>query len=321
MLSLERLLEGLDVTVAPFELCPLDAGARLDVAPAADALLHYALAGTGSLRFANGETQALAANSVVIVPPRCRHALEVVPLESAAPRQGVRCVTARGFDGPGAEPRQGLLLACSRLGATYRQSGSLFRYLDRPLVQSLDRDDPLVNALASLLAEQRRPGAGAGMLVRALMQQVLVLILRRYCESGECRLPWLSALEDPRLGRALTAIFERSAEPHSLESLAAIAGMSRSSFAAHFHAAFDRSPMDLLREVRLRLAAQLLLTSELPVKAMAVRVGYDSRSHFSRAFKQFFGCAPAEYRSRPRRPSEPVVQSPAVEARRGIKTV
>ena len=55
--------------------------------------------------------------------------------------------------------------------------------------------------------------------------------------------------------------------------------------------------MDLLRELRLRRAAQMLKSSQAPVKAVAQAVGYGSRSYFSRAFKAFYGIDPAAYRA------------------------
>ena len=94
-------------------------------------------------------------------------------------------------------------------------------------------------------------------------------------------------------------MLEAPGESHTLESLAKIAGMSRSSFSEHFAATFGVSPMELLRETRLRRAAQLLRTSDRPIKTIAAEVGFSSRSHFSRAFKSFTGSEPTQYRARP----------------------
>ena len=75
--------------------------------------------------------------------------------------------------------------------------------------------------------------------------------------------------------------------------------MSRGAFAEHFREAFGRTPIDSLREIRLRRAAQLLTATDLPVKTIASRVGFESRSYFSRAFKDFAGIDPAGYRANP----------------------
>ena len=77
------------------------------------------------------------------------------------------------------------------------------------------------------------------------------------------------------------------------------AGMSRSAFAQRFKATFGRSAMDFLKELRLQRAAQLLPTTRRPIKSIADHVGFDSRSHFSRSFTDFFGTAPADFRNAP----------------------
>jgi AraC family transcriptional activator of mtrCDE len=72
--------------------------------------------------------------------------------------------------------------------------------------------------------------------------------------------------------------------------------MSRATFIRHFEKSFKRTPMDYLRDVRLRRAAQLLQVSSLPVDSIAGKVGYASRSHFTKAFHNQFGVSPADFR-------------------------
>jgi transcriptional regulator GlxA family with amidase domain len=92
-------------------------------------------------------------------------------------------------------------------------------------------------------------------------------------------------------------VLERPAHPHSVQTLAVAAGMSRTSFAERFAAAFGRSPLDFVRRVRLRDAARLLATTALPVKLVAASVGYASRSRFSQAFRESYGVDPTTYRA------------------------
>ena len=120
--------------------------------------------------------------------------------------------------------------------------------------------------------------------------------IRRYCEGGECRLPWLSALEDHRLGAALELMLAPANASLTVQDLAQAAGMSRSAFSQHFAEAFGQPPMEMLQEMRLRQAAKLLRETDMPVKQLAARLGYASRSHFSRSFRRQYGVAPADYR-------------------------
>ncbi len=131
-----------------------------------------------------------------------------------------------------------------------------------------------------------------------LMQQCLLLVFRRLTKHSECQLPWLAALDDPRMTPVLDAILARPERPHSRESLAVLAHMSRSvfAFAARFLKTVGRTPMDFARDTRLRKAAQLLHSGDLSVDDVASRAGFASRSHFSRAFRDRFGRSPTQFR-------------------------
>ncbi len=52
-----------------------------------------------------------------------------------------------------------------------------------------------------------------------------------------------------------------------------------------------------MQRVRLHHAAHLLSTTDLPIKIIASSVGYASRSHFSRAFRDAYDTDPTTYRS------------------------
>lgn len=81
-------------------------------------------------------------------------------------------------------------------------------------------------------------------------------------------------------------------------SLADVAAMSRSAFAERFTAVFGRPPMALVKDVRMRRAAGLLRADPtLSVDEVASRVGFSSRSHFSRSFEACYGAPPADFRT------------------------
>ena len=52
-----------------------------------------------------------------------------------------------------------------------------------------------------------------------------------------------------------------------------------------------------LRAVRMARAKELLATTDLPVKEIATRVGYDDPSQFSKAFKHTYGMSPSQMRA------------------------
>jgi transcriptional regulator GlxA family with amidase domain len=64
-----------------------------------------------------------------------------------------------------------------------------------------------------------------------------------------------------------------------------------------FSAATGRTPIRYLTELRLELAARLLVTTRAPLSHIAEQTGYKSEFSLSRAFKRQHGLAPAHYRS------------------------
>jgi transcriptional regulator GlxA family with amidase domain len=127
-------------------------------------------------------------------------------------------------------------------------------------------------------------------------------LFRRCFERRDCPLSWLATIENTGLGRALAAMHAQPQHCFTLAELAELAGMSRSVFAARFAHSVGRSPIEVLKALRLTRAAELLTRTDLPVKGIAARVGYASRSSFTRAFYARHGLPPADFRMPARRP-------------------
>ena len=149
-----------------------------------------------------------------------------------------------------------------------------------------------------MVEEIARPGVGTAEVTGALMKQCLILFLRKHLTERGVDSPIFRALRDPRLADAVAAVIAAPAAPHTVESLSALCGMSRTAFAERFTAAVGEGPIAFLQRARRRLAAQLLTTTPTPIKAIAASVGYASRSYFSHAFKAAYGVDPTAYRSR-----------------------
>ena len=55
--------------------------------------------------------------------------------------------------------------------------------------------------------------------------------------------------------------------------------------------------MTVLRDLRMRQAAEQLRTGQVPIEQVVRNTGYESRSSFARAFRKAFGMDPSEYRA------------------------
>ena len=197
----------------------------------------------------------------------------------------------------GAKGASDLRIACGLINVTYGDSLDFFGRLNRVIVADLSAFPQSEAAFTGILSEQQNPAEGSTALTSALMTQCLIYLLRQTVEESDGPLPWLAALDDPGLGRALELLLTQPGQPHSVESLAEAALMSRSAFSQRFHEALGRSPLAFLHEIRMRRAAQLLeRSSTVGIEQVAHAVGLTSRSHFSEAFKTRFGLTPAAYR-------------------------
>jgi AraC-like DNA-binding protein len=90
-------------------------------------------------------------------------------------------------------------------------------------------------------------------------------------------------LSDARIARALKVMHERPLQRWSVDALADVAGMSRSSFCERFAMLVGRSPLRYQNEWRLNLARDMLIARDGRVGEIALRVGYGSEAAFSRA--------------------------------------
>ena len=269
--------------------------------PRDEATVHYVVAGNGTLSFPDFSDFDLRKGTAIIAPTGSLHEVSGKSEPGQIPDVVHRCQPAAlGLAEVGKSPHEvdgGMVILCGTVDVTYRHLNDFFDYLPAPIIIQASPDDPISRAFEEIVREMTDPGPGTGAMLSALFQQCFIELLRRQGSGGDCTLEWLSALEDPRLGAVIEEIVENPGNYYTLDLLAEKCAMSRTTFAERFRKAFGRSAMDFVREVRLRQAARLLKQTQDPIKKIAAHLGYASRSNFSHAFNEFFGVAPAEYRS------------------------
>lgn len=295
---LDRLLANLTVDVEPFAVCEVSSGWRLHLDGAEWVTLHFVLEGSGSL-VTSSEPTELSPFTLAVVPPRVPHAIEsgVVIRSETSTREAAADTDSLPTFLAGPRGADDLVVVCGRLRVSYGGGVGLFDLLEEAIVLDF-RDSPQMReTFVHLLEEERALSPGAEVMMTTLLRQCLVLVLRRLCETPQCTLPWLAALDDPGMARVLEAILENPGRPYSVDSLAAMAYLSRSAFVEQFTVRFGQTPMTFVRQTRLRRAAELLRSTDLPVEVVARRVGYASRSQFSRAFNDYYGRSPAKSRA------------------------
>ena len=300
MLSIDKLFENLDITVHPFLLCCAENGVTHSLGPRDEATIHYVLGGAGELCFDGYPPFNVEAGAMIVAPTDSKHKLTGTGNQSQMPQSLRQCQPLdSGLEELGAKVhdlKDGIAVACGSVDVIYRGIEGIFNYLPEPIMVQSHTGEVICHSFDIIVREMTQPRTGSRAMLRVLFQECLIEMLRQHAESKDCHLEWLQALEKPRLSKALECIIEDPGQPYTLESLASLCMMSRSTFATQFMKSFGRSAMDFVKEVRLRAAARMLVQTDFPIKAICTKVGYESRSHFTQTFSKFFGSSPGEYR-------------------------
>jgi AraC-like DNA-binding protein len=237
---------------------------------------HVVLQGACRLLPARGEPIALGAGDVVFLRPGVEHGLADSPASASA-------VLLCG----------GYLLDAAR---THPLLADVPEILHLPA--RVGRHSALRAAVDLLGAELERPRPGRDAVVPALLDVLLLLVLRSWFDDRRslATAGWAAALGDPAVGAALESVHADPARPWTVRDLGRRASLSRAAFARRFTALVGMSPLAYVTWWRMTLAARLLRESDAPLAEVADRVGYTSEYAFARAFKRARGSPPGRFR-------------------------
>lgn len=171
-------------------------------------------------------------------------------------------------------------------------------------VTGFDAVEPAAAALAlnmGVLGDTVMPARqGDPIICRMMATTVLLSVIRAWAANGCAPTGWPSS-NDPFLDRVVDAIREEPGRDWTVERLAGIGAMSRSTFAERFRSTVGRSPADYVTEVRVD-AAKRMLEAGRSVSDISRELGYASDEGFSRAFRRRTGQTPSSWRLANRTP-------------------
>ena len=274
------------------------------LSPQAEHLImyHYLTEGRAYVRLHDGRREELYAGDIVILPHGDAHVLgngspekPVDSLQMFAQNLTQGFKLAR-FGGGGEITR----FVCGYMACEPRLSEIFLSGLP-PLLKVHITEEPsgqwLEHSIKFSVGEADESSAGRGLLLAKLSEVLFVETLRRYITA----LPpdhtgWLAGARDPITGQALALLHKEPAHPWTVSNLARRVGQSRTRLAERFRRFLGESPMAYLTKWRLKMSAELLLSTEDSIAEVAAAVGYSSEAAFNRAFKREFDCPPAQFR-------------------------
>lgn len=162
----------------------------------------------------------------------------------------------------------------------------------------LHTDQRLDVLLAEFAVELNDDKPGKEIVMRALVEQVLVHVLRKHSQprlSDQLELSRVG-LVDRRIRRSIELMHTQLDQDLTLRTLAAESYLSPFHFARLFKKLTGSTPHNYLAGIRATRAQLLLADTELSITEVGAQVGYLSASHFTKAFRLATGTTPREFR-------------------------
>jgi AraC-like DNA-binding protein len=184
------------------------------------------------------------------------------------------------------------------------QASLLERWMNGLLPAGLDRTSGVLCHAAELEEDfrrlwresvVRRPGAPA--MIEAVLQCILIELARR-CAAGDVpEVGDRTSRDHADVLRAVLFVDRHFREPLSLADAAAQAHLSPNYFSERFREVTGTSFQVYLQQRRLAFAHSLLAATDLGVTEVSRAAGFNSLSHFGRAYRSRYGGSPTASRS------------------------
>ncbi len=100
-----------------------------------------------------------------------------------------------------------------------------------------------------------------------------------------------------RIKQMLQYIQENYSNNITIEDIAESASISVSECLRCFKNSIQISPIQYLKQHRLQIAAELLLSTSLKIIDIGIECGFQEMSYFARSFKDYWGTTPSQYRT------------------------
>ena len=231
-----------------------------------------------------GDSMDLSGGDLVIVLGEVRYVVVAAPWAAAALQRVNATATLQG-----------------KFHFRMGESSSLRRALPELVIVRSTEASPQLRTLTSLLIDSAcEDRFGQKFVTNKIASSVLALALCEHIARAQA-LPRVLTPKDARIARVLRTIHRQLGRNCSIHSLAAIAGMSRSTFVSLFSTAVGTPPMRYVTSLRIALARQLLSDQGLSVAQVAERLGYSSETAFRKVFKRVVGIGPGKIRNARRR--------------------
>ncbi|MBW4599951.1 MAG: AraC family transcriptional regulator [Calothrix sp. FI2-JRJ7] len=178
-----------------------------------------------------------------------------------------------------------------------RDAAANFGSSDIELVRQLQVNDPLIEQMGlAMMAEVKIGGASSRLYVESMTTALTVHLLRRYCSHRPEIKQYTDGLPKYKLHQVIEYIRTHLENNLTLQELAGVVCISPTYFASLFKHSMGVTPHQYVMQCRIDKAKQLLRQTHLTLVEVALQVGFQNQSHFTRVFKQYTQLTPKVYR-------------------------
>ncbi|GHO89653.1 helix-turn-helix transcriptional regulator [Dictyobacter formicarum] len=147
-----------------------------------------------------------------------------------------------------------------------------------------------------LYRESNSHQIGAELIMIGTLERILIDLLRHSRHDSQNPIEDTTATRHQKLSMSLIYLHHHFREPLTLKDVALQVHLSPTYFSEYFHQVYGITFQHYLQDLRLRFAHSLLTSSTIPVSHVYAAAGFQTLSHFERAFKQKFGHTPRQCR-------------------------
>ena len=159
-------------------------------------------------------------------------------------------------------------------------------------LRSLRETDLITGSREGKEVYYRASGNEAAQLLHHMIEQTMCITCPEEAERlSDTRADQIALVHDVH-----EYLLQHMDERITIEALSHRFHLNATTLKAVFKSVYGNSLASHMKEHRMEMAAKLLIETGLPVSDISHRVGYDSQSKFTAAFKSNFGMLPTEYR-------------------------
>lgn len=169
-----------------------------------------------------------------------------------------------------------------------------YKNSETPFIFSADAHSDIYRLLTLLLEEYHKQESGYQYIIRGLFQTIMIALTREL--SSHSGTDYKKYQDISSLLPALKRIHFDYAQSLNTAFLAEQCNLSQSTFRALFRKHLGISPVEYLKQLRLRKACELLYGTELSVLDIAMEVGFTSLTSFYQSFRECYHISPKKWR-------------------------